>query len=168
MKGNTKWMRLFALAVLVTASAVLWAGERADLPEFTARAAGAADAVESAAMVREGKWLLVYVEPACAACDSLLKRLNGNEKDGPPFAMENVVVLVGEASTKQFDAIRERYRGLTAARWYSTGDAEARKALKLSGMPVAMGMKNNSIEWTLNGNLDDNRVQLSILSSWVE
>ena len=58
------------------------------------------------------------------------------------------------------------FEGRLDAAWYADPDGAARRALRLTGVPVVLGLRDRSIQWTLSGGVADHRTLRSILGSW--
>src|SRR5687768_534340 len=82
--------------VLVLLIAPLWrlaAIERKPLPAFPVVALDGNE-IASDTLTSEGKWLLVYVQPRCAPCDTLLRAIDAGHEPGVAGRM---IVVVGGA-----------------------------------------------------------------------
>jgi hypothetical protein len=149
-----------SLALTVAAAAFAWASPPASLPEL-ALTSLEGDAVPAATIVREGRWLLVYVSPHAGASDSLLRALEGTEGAARP----SLVIVVG-AEPAAAKAMARSFEGRLDAAWYADPSGAARRALGLAGVPVALGLRDAHIQWTLSGGVADRRTLRSILVSW--
>lgn len=147
-----------ALIVLVTATTA--AAETRALPAFSVTASDGTT-VASPAVVKTGHWLLVYVRPQSAPSRSLLGAL---EKGRSETAAAVVVVVGGDAAAAK--ALGDEFPALKAAAWYADVRGDAFRALRLTGVPVVMGMQESGIEWSLSGVVPDRKTLPSVLSSW--
>jgi hypothetical protein len=150
--------------------------------------------VPAASLVREGRWLLVYVSPHSGGSGPLLHALEGEEGSARPTLV--IVVADRSAAAKAMAAGFERRmeahdagtggevaesRGTFTCTalaapgqgcpgrgraWYADPDGAARRALGLTGVPVVLGMEGGEIRWTLSGAVADRRRLRSILVSW--
>jgi hypothetical protein len=151
---------LVCLALLAGAAAIGWASPPTPLPRFELTSLDA-EAVPAASLVREGRWLLVYVSPYSGASGPLLQALEGtNAGPGPRL----VIVVAAEAAAAK--AMAKSFEGRLDAAWYADPSGGARRALGLTGVPVALGVNGEQIQWTLSGGVADRRTLRSILSSW--
>lgn len=117
--------------------------------------------VPSASLIRDGRWLLVYVSPHSGTSAPLLQALAGTTAaSGPRLA----IVVAAEAAAAK--AMASSFEGRLAADWYADPTGAARQALGLTGVPVVLGLQGDGIQWTLSGGLADRRTLRSILVSW--
>ncbi|MCU0256585.1 MAG: hypothetical protein MUF60_07560 [Vicinamibacterales bacterium] len=163
--GHAWWGGAIAAAVIV-AGAGVDAIEQRPLPAFTVTAADGAEA-PSDAMVREGKWLLIYVTPTCRTCDGLLRDMARWDSAALPAATVLVVGNANHADAAGYVA-RAVPEALAASAWYADAHGQAREALRLQGAPVVIGMRGERIQWAIAGVLNDPRTLESALRSWVE
>ena len=153
-------LRLSCLALLAAVAAGAWASPPAPLPAFDLVSLEG-QAVPGAPLAREGRWLLVYVSPHSGASRPLLQALEGTEEASRP----NVLIVVG-SEPADAKAMAAGFEGRLEAAWYADPDGAARRALGLTGVPVVLGLRGRSIQWTLSGGVSDRRTLRSILVSW--
>jgi hypothetical protein len=153
-----------ALGVLALGSGAASAIERKPLPPFTLSDASGA-AVESAALVRPGTWLLIYVRPGCLPCQSVLKSV---KLDRAPSLPSHIVVIVGGIRAEDLAAFAQQYAELRQAAWYADTEHLAETALGLTGLPITVGLRREQMEWRLAG-IPASPVDLpSMLKTWTE
>jgi hypothetical protein len=159
-----RWLRRAAAAAAIAAAAVapMRAIERTKLPAFELIAASG-QAVSSRTLIRDGRWLLVYVQPDCAACDTLLRLVSRAEH--PQLAPRMVVVEYG-AAADTVRAIAAQYPELEESRWLVDLSGTSKAPLQLTGTPAIYGMNGDTIEWSLAGVLTSPDVK-SILVNWL-
>jgi hypothetical protein len=121
----------------------------------------AAPASTAPSLVREGRWLLVYVSPHSGGSGPLLRALEGSERAEQPKV---VVVVAAEVATAK--AMAESFGDRLQAAWYADPAGDARRALGVTGIPVVLGLEGDSIRWTMSGGVSDRRTLRSILVSW--
>lgn len=148
------------LALLAGAPAFAWASPPAALPALELSSLEG-DAVPAASVAREGRWLLVYVSPYSGASGSLLRALEATEAAAQP----NLVIVVG-AEPAAAKAMAKSFEGRLDAAWFADPSGVARRALGLAGVPAALGLRDEHIQWTLSGDVADRRTLRSILVSW--
>lgn len=154
-------MRLFVcLSLLTGAAAGTSAAPPTPLAAFELTSLDGRS-VPSAALVGEGRWLLVYVSPYAGASGPLLQALAATTTDSGPRL---VIVVAAEAAAAQ--AMAKGLAGRLTADWYADSIGAARQALGLTGVPVVLGLQGDGIQWTLSGGLADRRTLRSILVSW--
>jgi hypothetical protein len=122
------------------------------------------DAVASESLVREGTWLLIHVEPDCAACDALLARMDDDEHAA---AAARIAVIV-TADLARARAMARRFPRLHAARWVADPTAASRSPLGLLAAPTVLGLRGGAVEWRFAGLSRRPGEMESILSSWLK
>jgi hypothetical protein len=156
-------MRTWILA-LVAATAVLGAGrvraaEQNALPAFDlVSPAGAI--VNSTALSKQARWLLIYVSTACGSCDRLLSAL---DQWRPTLPQDRIVVVIrGERDAA------ERYAQQHAAGmdWYADADSQGVRAFGLQHEPALVAIENGRVAWTVNGVLNDPLAVEPIIRNW--
>jgi hypothetical protein len=152
-----------ALAVALTPGAAR-AIERKPLPSFTlSDASGTTTA--SAALVRQGTWLLIYVQPGCVPCQTVLKSV---KLERAPLLPSHIVVIVGGIRVEDLAAFAHQYPDLAQAGWYADTEHLAEKALALPGAPITVGLRRDQMEWRLAGTPGKPVDLLSMLKTWTE
>ena len=146
---------------VITATVVLRAIERKPLPDFQVTALDGTS-IKSADLVKQGKWLLIYVQAPCTSCDSMLKAVDATAHPDLP---ERVAIIVGGTDAPRAASIVSSYPDLAAATWYADPPAAARTALSLPGAPAVLGLKNGELVWSLLGVPDVESVR-SAMASW--
>jgi hypothetical protein len=171
------------IAVLAGTATIGWTAPPRPLPAFElvslegrsvadlgGRASGAsvareqesdgAQVVTAASIVRQGRWLLVYLSPDSGGSGPVLHALEGTDASAHP----NLAIVVADRSAAK--AMAKRFDGRVQAVWYADPDGAARRALGLTGVPVVLGLEGGEIRWTLSGAVADRRRLRSILVSW--
>jgi hypothetical protein len=152
---------LMALACLpVFASA-----QRRPLPSFTVASAPGVSVLSSQlSSAREGlagRWLLVYVAPDSVTSERLLRSLDEwAAADGARV----VVVAAGEAP------VDPRIRSLlttSSAMVYADPDGNAARALGVTSVPALVGVASGSLDWMVQGVLNDPRMVEPVVRSWL-
>jgi hypothetical protein len=147
------------LALVVLASGAAGGAEPRPLPALSLLTLEGATA-DRAAVVKAGHWLLVYVRPQSGPSRTLLAAL-AKARAGSPAAA--IVVGSDEAGAK---ALAGDFPDLQPASWYADPRGEALKALALGGVPMVLGMNDDSVQWSLAGVAPDRKTLPSVLSSW--
>lgn len=112
------------------------------------------------------RWLLIYIQPQCGTCQSVLKLLlNQNQL---PTVLPKTIVLVGGAGADKVSSIASTYPDLPVAQWYGDPQRNGVSQLALTGAPVIFGLHQGNIQWTLAGALPDTDKFKSILTSWIQ
>lgn len=113
------------------------------------------------ALQREGRWLLVYVKPDSAPSQALLSQC----RELQPETAGRMVVIVG-GTPAQAREMAGSQPALAGATWVVDPANDAFRALKLTGVPVLLGIRRASVEWSQSGSAKDPPTLLSILTSW--
>jgi hypothetical protein len=167
--------RTFTAVTLVVAAALAmiaappWRGdarasEKRPLPAFEVVAPDGA-VVASAQLAPPGKWLLIYVTPTSLASARLLTSMK--QWETPAMAARTVVVIGAPLATAQ-RFIKERSAEFPSVRWVVDPQNVAWQALRLSGTPFLLGVKDGEIAWSLAGVLNDPKALESVIRTWVE
>src|SRR5262245_38421090 len=109
-KAGRAVRRLTTLALMLAATTAALAIERRPLPAF-ALTDVAGQPVSSTSLPPDGKWLLVYVQPKCAACDTLLTSIDVREQPAIPARL---IVIVGRTDAAGAAAMAAKFPDLTA------------------------------------------------------
>lgn len=155
---------IVALVVAIALGEGARAAEPMPLPDFDLTALDGS-AVRSRDLASNGKWLMLYVQPNCRACDALLKVVTAAEF--PPLA-GRLVIIVGGGSTHDATSMSSRFPELAGAAWYADESRQASVEMKVTGAPVAIGVRQATIVWNFNGVLPDPIRMKSMLKSWIE
>ena|SRR5947209_12322108 len=120
--------------------------------------------IKNSDLPSKGNWLLIYVQPKSQFSDNLLKLFKREQYPG----LEQHMILVVGGSVDDLKATKSRYAELDQATWYADTNKDAFTQLKLHGVPVVLGVKQQTIEWSLNGVLSDVNVAKSIVNTWIQ
>jgi hypothetical protein len=113
----------------------------------------------------DGKWLLIYTKANCGACEGLLGLVDKNDDPDLP---SKIVVVVSGADVDKVTEMAAKFPDLGDAARYADPGREGRRKLKARGMPIAYGLRGDSIQWCTLGVLDGDSAKMkSILSSWI-
>jgi hypothetical protein len=158
-----------AAAVVVLASMAVvidraQASERRPLPAFQVVSLDGA-AVSADQIGAPGQWLAIYVTPTSAASARLLAAMKAWES---PATAERVVVLVGAQLPATKDFAAQHSHEFPAVRWFADPQGAAWKALRLTGTPYLLGVRDGVIMWSLAGVLNDPKALESVIRSWIE
>jgi hypothetical protein len=157
----TRWMAAGLTAGALLGSAAGSRGAEArPLPPFSVTTLDAATA-ERAAVIKPGRWLLVYVRPQSAPSRALLGAL---EKARSAAAGSVAIVVAGDVAAAK--AMADGFPGLKTASWYADLHDRAFKDLRLAGAPVVLGLQDDAVRWSLAGVVPDRETLPSVLGSW--
>jgi hypothetical protein len=165
-RGRAPARRIAAatFALVIGAGALAAAIEKGPLPPFQVVGLDGT-AVESAQAGPAGHWLLIYMTPASAASARLLgamKQWESSDLDA------RTVVIIGAAVDKAARFAEQHAADYPAIRWFADPDGSAWRALRLTGTPYILGIKDGQIVWSLAGVLNDPKALESVIRSWVE
>jgi len=138
--------------------------EQRPLPVFHVTTADGS-LVSSAQFNPSGQWLLIYVAPGSPSCDRLLVALKGWVS--PNLLERTVIVVGGSTDGAQAYLAKALPPEVGAIAWYADPQDEAWAALRLTGAPVLVGVKEKTIQWSISGVLNDPKVLESAVRTWV-
>lgn len=150
-----------AILLLFLVSAAM-AGDPVPLPDFQLTSLDG-QVVKSGDLPAKGNWLIIYVQPRSQFSDGLLRLL---KREQYPALEKHAIMIVG-GSVDDMKTMRSRFDELNQAMWYADPARNAFTQLKLHGAPVVVGVKQQTITWSLNGVLPDTNVSKSILNTWI-
>lgn len=150
-----------AIFTLVTS---LWAMDPVPLPAFAVINTADGQTVKSSDLPSKGNWLLIYVTPKSHFCDEMLKSM---KKDQYPDLPLNAIFIVG-STLDETRAMQAKYPDLAGAFWYADPTRAALAQMKLHGVPVVVGMNQQTMKWIVNGVIPDPKNFKAILNSWIQ
>jgi hypothetical protein len=151
-----------ALAVLCLASIAV-AGDPMPLPDLLLTSADN-QPVKTSDLPSKGSWLLIYVQSKSQYSDNLLKLF---KREQYPGLEQHAVIIIG-GSVDDLKTMKSKYPELDQAAWYADTTKNAFSQLKLHGVPVVLGVKLQTVQWSLNGILSDVNVAKSIVNTWIQ
>ncbi|HEY3547199.1 MAG TPA: hypothetical protein VGK17_14085 [Propionicimonas sp.] len=155
---------VLALAVASGAARVAGAAEQRPLPAFQVVSLDGA-ATPSDQIGVAGQWLVIYVTPTSAASARLLAAMKA--WDSPAMA-RRVVVVVGAPLPATQAFVAQRSSDIPGVRWFADPQGGAWKALRLTGTPYLLGVRDGGIKWSLAGVLNDPKTLESVIRTWIE
>jgi hypothetical protein len=120
--------------------------------------------IKNSDLPSKGNWLLIYVQPKSQFSDNLMKQF---KREQYPGLEQHAIIVVG-GSVDDLKGLKSKYPELDQAAWYADTTKTAFTQLKLHGVPVVMGVKQQTIQWSLNGVLPDTNVAKSIVNTWIQ
>lgn len=163
MRVIGKMIVILLLAWLVVTPGNTLAIDPAPIPDFQLTTLDG-QTIKSAELPATGNWLLVYIQPTSHYCDQLLKTFTAERY--PTLATNAVFIVNGTADDAK--NMKAKYPDLATATWYADPGRSAFTQLKLHGVPVILGVRDQKIQWSLNGILQDSKTMQSILTSWIQ
>jgi hypothetical protein len=165
MSRDAVQRHLFRICVIAVALAAtpLFAIERRPLPDVILTALDGAS-VHAPTLASDERWLLIYVRPDCAPCQSVLQLVKVEEYPALPGRM----VIVVQGTVDQAREMKAAFADLQDARWYADADGAAATALRIATTPTITGMLNTSMEWSVAGVFRKGVEMKSVLVSWTE
>jgi hypothetical protein len=152
---------LVVITTLLLASLAL-AIEPGPLPSFQLTSS-TGQTVKTADLPSKGNWVLIYIQPKSQFSDNLLKVM---KRDLYPNLEQHAVIIVS-GSVDDLKNTQSKYPDLSQAAWYADTDKTAFSQLQLHGAPVVLGIRQQVIQWSLNGVLPDTNVSRSVVNTWV-
>lgn len=149
-----------ALVCLVTLAAAL---DPVAIPELQLTSIDNAS-IKTSDLPSKGNWVLIYVQPKSQFSDNLLRLL---KREQYPSLEQHAIIVVG-GTLDDLKVLKAKYAELDKATWYADTTKSAFTLLKLHGVPVILGVKDQIIQWSLNGVLSDVNVAKSIVNTWVQ
>jgi hypothetical protein len=117
----------------------------------------------SAQLVPAPQWVILYIRRECGPCEAALQIVKARE-DHPNLHQR--LVIIGGMTLPELQAVAAKYPDLTGVHWVADPTGTAFHALTLKGAPVALGVRGQSVAWTVNGMLGDPQQFRRILESW--
>jgi hypothetical protein len=160
-----RFSRPAAVALLVVAmSFPALAIEERPLPAFSVtRVDGAA--VASTDLIAAPQYVLMYLAPNCRPCDSLLAL--ARDAQTPQFASRTVVLVRADAKGAGDYVAQHTPADAGPVTWYADANDQAFKALRLTGTPVLIGVRQGRVIWSISGVLNDASTVQSVVRTWV-
>jgi hypothetical protein len=159
-----RWAAVLLVFAAVGAAELAQAAEQRPLPAFNVVSLEGT-AVSSGQVGTVGQWIVIYVTPTSPASIRLLSAMKAWES---PAMAQRVVVLVGAPLEDAKAFVGGRAQEWPAVRWFADPQGEAWKALRLTGTPYLLGVRDARITWSLAGVLNDPAALESVIRSWVE
>ena len=135
------------------------------LPGFTVTTPSG-DTVISQQLSTSSQWLLVYLDPVTAPNRKLLGLLKALQT--PQLVARVVLVINGKPADANAWLARELGDQAPPLAWFADADGSAAKALKATGTPMLLCVREGQVEWTLVGVLSRPESLESIVRTWVE
>jgi hypothetical protein len=137
--------------------------ERTRLPVFELTSMSG-QAVTSERLIRSGRWLVIYAQPDCAACDALLRLVVSADR---AHVATRVAIVEYGATAETLRTIAARYPDLATSHWFADRAGASAASLQLTGTPAIFGMNGDMIEWSLAGVLSSPDVK-AVVANWIE
>jgi len=160
-----RFMKEFVVTATLLLAAADASAQNRPLPDFLVRG-GADQEIASSVMSVQPKWLLVYLAPDCRPCNTLMRALP--KWQSAELMVRVVLVVAGPTADARTWVEKNLPAEMQNLTWFADPDRAASKALKLTGAPVLIGVRNGQIEWQLGGVLNDPAALESVVRSWVE
>jgi hypothetical protein len=153
-----------AALFLSGAAQIVAATEKRPLPPFTVtRPDGIA--IDSRQLTAEPQYVLLYVRPDCRPCDRLLALVRSAKS--PQFTSRVVVIVSGEADAAAAYVARQVPADAGPVTWYADPQGGGYRALRLTGMPELIGVREGQMMWSVAGVLNDAATVESVVRTWV-
>ncbi|MCU1382352.1 MAG: hypothetical protein JWL71_1049 [Acidobacteria bacterium] len=150
--------------LLVSSCQPVAAVERGPLPAFTVTTLDGTP-IDSTHMTPESQYVLLYVRPDCRPCDRLLALLRS--VNAPHFTSRVIVIVNGDPRAAAAYVGRHIPASAGPVTWYADSDSNGFRALRLTGMPELIGVKDGEMMWSIAGVLNDAATVESVVRTWV-
>jgi hypothetical protein len=138
--------------------------ETRPMPSFTVTRLDGSVA-DSAHLTAERQYVLLYVKPDCRPCDRLLALIRS--ANSPQFTSRVVVLVNGDTTAGDRYVTRLIPAEAGPVTWYADTDGRGYGALRLTGAPVLIGVKDGRVMWSVAGVLNDAATVESVVRTWV-
>src|ERR1043166_5779907 len=162
MKTQASWMTM-AVAIAMALAANLSAISPTPVPDVKLMTLQGQPSA-TAALPKDGQWLIVYVRPGCTPCNAFLGA--ATPKQPQPIG-QRIVVVVASAEAETATKLAADRPELAQASWYLDAEGSLAKALDLHEAPVIMGVSGRTIQWSLAGVLSGGARTRSLMESWI-
>jgi hypothetical protein len=123
--------------------------------------------VDGTVLQAAGQWLLAYVVPGSAPSDRLVQALG--EKWTPERGARIILIVSGPVDAARAYLTAKGGEALgSGATWYSDTDGTAWSALKFQGTLAIAGVVGTTIEWKLDGVINDPDVLQQPIATWLD
>ena len=153
---------LLSLVLAVLLAPVARARKPSPLPEFPLTTSDGR-IVQSSQIRLPNHWLLIYVHQNSGHSALVLNSLAGEQ---PSALGQKIVIIVGGARAADLPDMSKKYPHMATVSWYADPKREAMKALGLRASPVVLGVRHDTVQWSLVGTLPDREQMKSILRTW--
>jgi hypothetical protein len=155
------WVSAFVALTIGLSVGTARAEAQNSLPAFDlVSPAGAA--VASAALSKQGRWVLIYVSTACGSCDRLLSAL---EEWRPTLPPDRIIVVI-RGTRDAAEAYAKQHADAAGAPWYADADAQGARALGVQHEPALVAIENGRVAWTVIGVLKYPHALEPIIRNW--
>jgi hypothetical protein len=132
------------------------------LPTFTTVSSSGATVTSDRLSAAE-RWLLIYVMPGTVVSDRLLRALEGwSVADG-----SRVVVIAAGAASVIDATVRPVLANASSAAIYADPDGSAAQALGITWGPALLGVSNGTVDWMVQGVLNDPHMVEPVVKNWL-
>lgn len=135
------------------------------LPSFSLTAL-TGESVAVSTLQHQGHWLMLYLRPNCAPCETVLQSLAGTERRQLQGGKPLLVVVRGH-STSEVTELRAKYPALGDAVWVLDQKGDGMKALKLASMPTLYALYDGGVAFTLPGTVGNPATVEKMAGTWM-
>ena len=113
----------------------------------------------------EERWVICYISGEGFQREEMLRIL----KALPRHAVSSgrIVVIVAGVAAEELQSWLGKQEGASTFVWRADPEWEAYGEIGLKGTPVALGVSDGVIRWSLEGNLRNSRAMRSMLLGWI-
>jgi hypothetical protein len=120
--------------------------------------------VSSLSLTRPEPWLVVIIRRPCGTCDGVLAQL---DRSLDVMTSDRTVVILSGMSEPEARLMVGRYPTLAHAGWYRDAEGRVVEALHESSAPVVMGLRGDTVSWTMQGTVLDPTRLSSVVGGWL-
>lgn len=159
----SKQALLVALVVCGLMAEHSHAVQPAPLPVFQVVGADGAVVQSDHLVSGGGQWLLLYIQADCRACEAVLQLIKQVQQHPN---LPRRLVIIGGMNPLDMNALAQKYPDLSGALWTTDTSRNVFRLLKLAGTPTVLGIRGQTVQWSVNGVLKDTQQYKEILESW--
>ena len=120
-------------------------------------------AVPAQTLVQSGYWLIVYRDRRCPQCDTLMQMLSQHSEDA-----SHIVFVISDITGSDLLQFEQKYPDLAAATWLRDVKHNFSSAMKITGTPHVLAMRNGGIRWQRAGvSADDTAFPIAV-DTWLK
>jgi hypothetical protein len=162
--GSARWWLVSVLVCAMAAPVRPAAIERTRLPLFELLGADG-NGVTTDRLIRAGRWMVIYVQPDCRACENLLRIVMTAEH---PRIPSRLAIILGGSTLDEVRATAARFPELSEAAWFADPSKASVPPLQIRATPAIFGLNGDMIEWSLGGVSGPSSEVKSVIASWID
>ena len=121
--------------------------------------------IRSDQLSAEERWIICYVSGEGFQREEMLRILKALPRH--VVSSGRIVVIVAGVAAEDLQSWLGKQEGASTFVWRADPEWEAYGEIGLKGTPVALGVSDGVIRWSLEGNLRNSRAMRSMLLGWI-